>query len=103
MTWSPPALPASHAAPETPGVRRLRLGWIALAAASATGTAGFSSLVRIDRTAAAIGMFLLLAATVLVGIVYFRGKLRRDDAWADAQVALRRSADRAADARDADG
>ena len=92
MMRSMPTLPASEAAPETPWIRRLRFGWIALAATTAAGTASFSALVALDRTIAGVGMFVLLAITIVVGIVYFRVKVRRDDAWADANLARERSA-----------
>ena len=91
MMRSMPKLPASEAAPETLWVRRLRFGWIALATATAAGTMSFSALVALDRTIAGVGMFVLLALTIVVGIFYFRLKVRRDDAWADATLARDRS------------
>ena len=80
------------AAPETVPMRRLRLTVIALAAALCFGLVTIGSIRAALGPVVTGGLFAgLLAATLLVGSVYFVRKARRDDAWLDQLIAKDRA------------
>lgn len=71
-----------QAAPETPGLKRLRLVWMGLCAMLALGAIGIRLWVALVGLAASAMIFLLGLATLFTGTVYFTRKTRADDRWA---------------------
>lgn len=70
------------AAPETQGMRRLRVAFIVSVSASGLGVVALSSLVALLGRSGAGGMlFALLAVTAAIGGVFFLRKMRVDDRW----------------------
>lgn len=67
------------AAPETRGLRRLRMCWMALCSLLALAVLLFPVLKAVMGSWAALPALLLAAATPLHGLVYFRAKARADD------------------------
>lgn len=81
-------LGAPMAAPETQGMRRLRISVIALAAMLAVGFLMVGPLRALSGPVVTGGVLAgLLLTTVLTGAVYFIRKSRLDDAWLDQLVA----------------
>ena len=74
------------AAPETPGLRRMRLAWQSLCLALAGSILCFSWLRSIDRITAPLLVAALLIVALAQGIVYWRRKLRADAVYLDRQV-----------------
>ena len=76
------------AAPETRGIRRLRIAVIGMAALLGTGVLGIEGIIALCGpvvTGAILAS--LLGATLGIGGVYFVRKAHRDDAWLDALIA----------------
>jgi hypothetical protein len=70
------------AAPETPKMRQFRLIFIALASATTVGISALGMLIHlVGRVGAGGALAALIAATLLVGLVFFTAKSRRDDRW----------------------
>lgn len=81
------------AAPETPGMRRLRVAVITLATLLALGILIVGPLSALLGPVVTGGTFaLLILTTVVTGAIYFIAKSRRDDAWLDQLVADERIA-----------
>ncbi len=81
MPWWLDLLRTPMAAPETPGLRRLRFIWLGLCLVLAIVVVAQPPLRAIGGPAAPIAAALLLFATILHGIVYFVLKARADTAW----------------------
>lgn len=69
------------AAPETPALRRLRWAWAALCASLCAGVGMISFWVATFGHWASAAVFVLAVATVWIGWIYFRSKIRADEAW----------------------
>lgn len=70
------------AAPESPAMRRLRVGFIGSAAASALGVAAIDAVAAMFGRAAAGGaLALLLLFTVIGGGLFLVRKARIDERW----------------------
>lgn len=81
------------AAPETPGMRRLRVAVITLSTLLAVGILMVGPLSSLWGQVMTGGTFaLLILTTVVTGAVYFIRKSGRDDAWFDQLVADERIA-----------
>lgn len=76
------------AAPESPGMRRLRVAVITLSTSLAIGILMVGPLSALCGPVVTGATFaLLILTTVVTGAVYFIRKSRRDDAWLDQLVA----------------
>ena len=74
------------AAPETSRMRRLRIGFIALAALSGLLILGIDFVSgAIGRVATGGLMLVVLTLTTVVGAVFFWIKSRRDDRWIESR------------------
>lgn len=71
-----------QAAPETPGLKRLRLVWMGLCGLLALGAIGIRLWIALFGLTASAIIFLLGLATLFTGIFYFTRKARADDRWA---------------------
>lgn len=68
------------AAPETKGLKRLRLSWISLCCALGLAVSCNGVLVDLLGPKGALPALLLVLAAPIVGLVYLRAKSRADDA-----------------------
>ena len=76
------------AAPESIGMKRLRLAVIALAGTLAGGILGIGiARALLGPVAAGALLAVLLLVTVALGTLFVVRKLRRDDAWLDQLIA----------------
>ena len=79
------------AAPETPGMRRLRITVIGMAVVPGAGVLSIKTIALMCGPVVTGGLFAgLLGATLATGAVYFARKARRDDAWLDHLIAKRK-------------
>lgn len=69
------------AAPETRGLKRLRLSWILLCCALGLAVTCNGRLVELLGPKGALPALLLVLAAPAVGIVYLAAKTRADDAY----------------------
>lgn len=74
------------AAPETRGLKRLRLSWMLLCCALGLAVTMNGALVDLLGPKGALPALLLVAAAPTVGIVYFTAKTRADDAHGRADA-----------------
>ena len=72
------------AAPETPRLRRLRQSWVLLCAALMLAVIFNPASVALFGPLGALPALLLLIAAPIVGLVYWRAKMRADAAWSQA-------------------
>ena len=70
------------AAPETKGLRRMRLFWITSCALLGAGAGGIRLWTHLAGLWASAIVAALLATTVMLGVIYLRIKNRADAAWA---------------------
>jgi hypothetical protein len=70
------------AAPETKGLRRMRLLWIISCALLGTGAGGIRPWTHLAGLWASAVVAALLATTLILGFIYLRTKNRADAAWA---------------------
>ena len=76
------------AAPETPGMRHLRIALIGMAALLGAGVLSIETVVHVFGPVATGAIFAgLLVGTLATGGVYFARKARRDDVWLDHLIA----------------
>jgi hypothetical protein len=74
------------AAPESQGMRALRIGFIVSVSATGLGVLGLSSLVVLfGRAGAGAVLFGLITFTAIAGVVFVVTKTRRDDRWLAAR------------------
>jgi hypothetical protein len=74
------------AAPESQGMRALRIGFIVSVSATGLGVVGLSSLVVLFGRAGAGAVLLgLMTLTAIAGVIFFFRKTRRDDQWIAAR------------------
>lgn len=71
-----------QAAPETLGLKRLRVAWMGLCWALAGGVIGIRFWVALFGLPASAVILLLGVSALVAGIVYFTRKMRADDRWA---------------------